>query len=175
MRTRIKSLCVYVYQARRITHNGQMLKYSVFKPRSFNCIMSYGNLPQDCNPAEFRHQTTFALMNSKDNTVEWNEMFSIGQIYSLDSTFSIRMFLDTTFLALGTTTKVGKLSIPLRELIARGAIDRPVTGWHLLKCGEYTVELELNFQFATVQKTAEHKMAEQLEADLAEMMSRTNV
>lgn len=140
-----------VTAAKHFIHNGHPLHYDGFKPRSFNCIMSYEKLPNGCRKEEFRHQTEFRVMDPLDNIVRWNEgKITMGKIYSLDCVFSIRIFLDTTVFAVGKTTPIGRYEIPLKELVRKKASqdDSAVAGaWYPVKNGSFSAELFLIFEF----------------------------
>jgi len=144
----IKSLHVCVISARNITFQGKQLLFSNYKPRTFKCIMSYEDLPTNIDQEEFRHVTPYRVMKSTTHDVTWNEEVSMGTVYSLDGVkFSIRVFLDTTFLALGKTARFGAIELYLRDLVDSGAMEHEVEEWYDLKGKEYCCQVRLAFRF----------------------------
>lgn len=160
---RLASLTVAVGAA-SVVHQkdkGKLL-YSSVLPRNFNVIMSLENVPENCDKKEFRHQSKYYLMDSTTNQVYFNEQFSVGTIYSMDTVYSIRMFLDTTFLAAGKTTQMGKFEIPIRELVARGAAEREVTDTYRLENSKYYADVDLTFKIVTVEVSEELRVMQEL-------------
>lgn len=110
--------------------------------------MSYEDLPADCDKDEFRHVTPYRVMSNGTHDVTWNEDISMGTVYSLDRVkFSIRVFLDTTFLALGKTTRFGAIEVYLRDLLDSGAMEHEVEDWYDLKGKDYGCQVKLSFRF----------------------------
>lgn len=103
----------------------------------------------------------------------------LGTIYDLDWRFSLRVFLDTTFLAAGKTTKVGNLEVSLRDLLA-SFHDNTSTYYkdqdnfmhrtlHLTnKLAPYTGEVSVGFKFVFLEQEAVNTACSREQRQLAE-------